>query len=348
MRNGLNSRDSRWRPCRSRRSRLAGGLFSLLILSASPAFAQVPDELISAAESGVASAQYEVGKRFERGEGVEADDFIALRWFRRAAENGHAEAALDLGWMLANGYGAPRDVEEAYYWFTVAAAGNIPGAAIQRQAVRDDLPISRIAALDAKAANMIGDVPKTTPPTATDTVPAPPLPEEMIDNAAGLRKLFWTTWGPDYPTRVERLAQSGDPVAQNLMGLLLVRTTDPERQKSGIDWLFQAARSGMVAAQYNLADAYLDRRLGMLDPDAAARWLEQAKHGLPADTGQTDYATASRLFREKSEYRDPYRAAMLGYESARDALAQLVEAGLVEARAMIELNRRTNPTTIVE
>ncbi len=343
----LNSGDSRCRPWPpSASGRGNWGIFIPLILAflhllATPINAQIADELVAAAEAGSATAQYDIGKRYERGDGVEADDFIALRWFRRAAENGHGPAALDLGWMLANGYGAALDMAEAYLWFTIAQGRGVPDAGIQRHAARSELDAPTISALDRKAGEVLG----TTAPAVANS--EPDVTEDMItevtviDDPTTLRRLFWTTWTPDYLARLEKLAAQDDPQAQNLLGLALTRGTDLTRREKGLQWLFKAASSGMVAAQYNLADAYIDRRLGIMDPDAAARWLKEAKRGLAPNTGTSDYETATRLFREAAEYTDPYRAAALGYESATDALAQLIELRRVEAAAMIEMRQRS-------
>ena len=55
------------------------------------------------AEAEDAEAQYELGARYARGEGVPRNYTAAVSWFRRAAEQGHIGAAYNLGAMYAGG-----------------------------------------------------------------------------------------------------------------------------------------------------------------------------------------------------------------------------------------------------
>lgn len=45
--------------------------------------------LVDAAQRGDAAAQFELGRRYYRGEGAPQNRVIAARWFRRAADQGH-------------------------------------------------------------------------------------------------------------------------------------------------------------------------------------------------------------------------------------------------------------------
>jgi TPR repeat protein len=45
--------------------------------------------LVDAAQKGDAAAQFELGRRYYRGEGAPQNNVIAIRWFRRAADQGH-------------------------------------------------------------------------------------------------------------------------------------------------------------------------------------------------------------------------------------------------------------------
>ncbi|MDD4060451.1 MAG: tetratricopeptide repeat protein [Kiritimatiellae bacterium] len=45
-----------------------------------------------AAEKGYAQAQFEIGYRYEKGNGVEKNEEEAMKWYRKAAEQGHAAA----------------------------------------------------------------------------------------------------------------------------------------------------------------------------------------------------------------------------------------------------------------
>ncbi len=52
--------------------------------------------LVDAAQRGDAAAQFELGRRYYRGEGTPLNGMIAMRWFRCAADQGHVVAKIYL------------------------------------------------------------------------------------------------------------------------------------------------------------------------------------------------------------------------------------------------------------
>ena len=95
---------------------VAGGL-AVIVLSAQGDLYTVRQ----AAEQGDATAQFNLGVMYAKGEGVPQDDAAAVRWYRLAAEQGHASAQGTLGAMYAIGRGVPQDDVEAVRWFRLAA-----------------------------------------------------------------------------------------------------------------------------------------------------------------------------------------------------------------------------------
>lgn len=125
---------------------------------------------------GIAPAQYELGKHFERGEGVDLDlvqarhligqaaeaghvgamyDYAlflaegeggpanepeAVRWFTRAAEHGFVDAQYNLGVVHAEGMGTSRDLAEALYWFELARRAGDSGADLEVRNLSARLP----------------------------------------------------------------------------------------------------------------------------------------------------------------------------------------------------------------
>lgn len=125
---------------------------------------------------GVAPAQYELGKHFERGEGVDLDfiqarhligqaaeaghvgamyDYAlflaegeggpkaeaeAVRWFQRAADHGLVDAQYNLGVVYAEGMGTPRDLAEALYWFELARRAGDNAAELEVRNLSARLP----------------------------------------------------------------------------------------------------------------------------------------------------------------------------------------------------------------
>ena len=95
---------------------VAGGL-AVMVLSAQDNL----DAVRQAVEQGDATAQFNLGVMYAKGEGVPQDDAAAVRWYRLAAEQGYASAQGALGAMYAIGRGVPQDDVEAALWFRLAA-----------------------------------------------------------------------------------------------------------------------------------------------------------------------------------------------------------------------------------
>ena len=72
------------------------------------------------AEGGDPEAQFELGRRYLQGVGLERNDVMALHWIR-AAENGFMVAQRMLGKCYERGTGTAVDVERARFWYEKAA-----------------------------------------------------------------------------------------------------------------------------------------------------------------------------------------------------------------------------------
>ena len=89
----------------------------VLVFAAAVAAQSTETELLRlAAEQGEASAQFNLGSRYNNGEGVPQDYQEAMKWFRLAAEQGDADAQFNLGFRYGNGEGVLQDDQEAVKW----------------------------------------------------------------------------------------------------------------------------------------------------------------------------------------------------------------------------------------
>jgi len=79
---------------------------------------------LQAAEQGLAAAQFAMGKRYFSGAGLTQDYQQALDMFLRAAEQGLADAQNQLGVMHFQGEGVPKDNVQAHKWFNIAATSD--------------------------------------------------------------------------------------------------------------------------------------------------------------------------------------------------------------------------------
>jgi hypothetical protein len=106
------------------------------------------------AEQGVASAQFNLGVMYAKGQGVPQDYPAALKWFQKAAEQGDPSAQNNLGLMYERGRGVRQDFILAHMWSSIAAAalnGDEGKAAIKR---RDYVASHMTAAQIEKAEEM--------------------------------------------------------------------------------------------------------------------------------------------------------------------------------------------------
>jgi hypothetical protein len=68
-----------------------------------------------------AEADFQRGRDYAEGRGVEKDLAKAAEYYRKAAEQGHAEAQFSLGYAYRYGYGVAKDIDEAARWYRKAA-----------------------------------------------------------------------------------------------------------------------------------------------------------------------------------------------------------------------------------
>ncbi len=97
-----------------------------------------------AAGQGVVAARHLLGQMYLRGDGVEKDPAAALRWARFAAYQDFAGSQYIVAVLLGNSR-VPEDMIESFTWFEVLAQRGYPGAAANRDAVRERLTPAQVA-----------------------------------------------------------------------------------------------------------------------------------------------------------------------------------------------------------
>ncbi|MXX06074.1 MAG: protein kinase [Gammaproteobacteria bacterium] len=78
-------------------------------------------QLVDAARDGDAESQFNMGIKYELGDGVPQDPLEAARWYRLAAEQESRSAQFNLGLLYINGQGVAEDATEAARLFRLAA-----------------------------------------------------------------------------------------------------------------------------------------------------------------------------------------------------------------------------------
>ena len=75
-----------------------------------------------------ADAQYQLGRAYEKGEGVARDYTQARAWYSKAADQGHGPAQYSLGSMYMLGKGVAMDPVVAYVWLSLAVNNKVAAA----------------------------------------------------------------------------------------------------------------------------------------------------------------------------------------------------------------------------
>lgn len=91
-------------------------------------FSETINNYRKAAQKGYPAAQYDLGLLYIKGDGVEKDEEVAVKWFKKAAEQGYPAAQYTLGLCFRVGMGVEQDEEEAVTWFAEAAQQEHGGA----------------------------------------------------------------------------------------------------------------------------------------------------------------------------------------------------------------------------
>lgn len=97
------------------------------------------------AESGDATAQFNLGLLYLDGHGVPQSPMEAANWFRRAAEQDYVQAQHNLGAMYGSGQGVKRDYLQAYKWLNICAAKGNAGCVTQRDLIAKKLKPGQVA-----------------------------------------------------------------------------------------------------------------------------------------------------------------------------------------------------------
>ena len=86
------------------------------------------EEVKAKAEAGDAESEMELGRRYNKGEGVAKNEVEAVKWYRKAAEQNNADAQYMLGVCYYAGEGVAKDQAEATKWYRTAAKQNLAAA----------------------------------------------------------------------------------------------------------------------------------------------------------------------------------------------------------------------------
>lgn len=257
--------------------------FLLLILVALVVFDARSEDLQtgSSSASAEASFEFESGKNFLHGRGVQKDSAKALEHFQKAAELGHIEAPGAIGYFYAAGVGVEKDEVKAAEWFQKGSekgsalakfnlgrfyldgkgglSGAETGLALMEEAAKLGLPEAHSSLAEIYFLGLSNDqhkpdyekaAPHVQAAAANGAVPA--------INMLGVMKQSGLGVGQDEKGAEEcfrKAALKGDFKAQSNLGHLL----DPESKKrsrrvEATAWIIIAASQGEPLASRKIAE----------------------------------------------------------------------------------------------
>jgi hypothetical protein len=111
------------------------------------------DWQVKAAEQGLAEAQFEIGMQYLSGAVLEQDLESALDMFNKAANQRHVPALKQLGTMYFQGVGVEKDIVQAHLWFSAADLNgdkDAKGYIPTLESIMDEAQINEARALAAQ------------------------------------------------------------------------------------------------------------------------------------------------------------------------------------------------------
>jgi TPR repeat protein len=212
-----------------------------------------------------AEAQFSLGFKYKKGEGVPQDDRKAMEWWQKAADQGNAWAQASLGAMYFNGgQGVPKDGRKAVEWWRKAAdQGN------------------------AWAQNKLGDLYENGRGVPQDNRQAVEWHQKAAEQGhAGSQYNLGLMYadGRGVPKDDHKAAewwqkaatQSNTEAQYNLGRMYADGRGVPRDDRKAVEWWQKAADQGNAEAQNNLGAMYQNERGVPKDDRKAVEWYQKA------------------------------------------------------------------------
>ena len=240
------------------------------------------ERIRSAAQAGLAEAQFTLARAYATGQGISQDWTSAAIWMREAADQDLPEACLDLGKMYEHGWGVAADFGQAVDLYHAAAELELVAARLR---LLDLAAESRID-LDDVLLEWLDALPdqELAPPRYIHAIQA--LADDESDDAAIARA----------KDQLQRLASEGYNPARVSFAALQLETAaeadDPRRKDltaESVRLLTAAAKQDCVDAQLELVASLREGAPGIdADADTAESWRQRAMQCLEKRTQSHD------------------------------------------------------------
>ena len=275
-------------------------------------YTQAVQHFRTAAESGDATAQFNLAVFYEQGEGVEQDQAEAVHWYLKAADQGNAKAQYNLAICYARGEGVEKNLDTAITWAERAHEQGLEDAEeflfalkLKREAAKPHFLI----AAERGDANAQFDL-------ALRYADGDGVEQDQS------KAVHW----------YQKAAEQGHAKAQFNLAVRYENGNGVERdQTKAVRWYLKAAQQGHSGAQFNLAVCYKDGDGVQEDQWKASHWFHMA-----AEQGDAvaqfnlavRYEEGRGIHQDQSKAIRWYRtAAHHGYANAQNNLAICYEQG---------------------
>lgn len=210
------------------------------------------------AADGGAQAQFQLGRMFELGEGVEKSIAGAARWYKKAASQGHARAQYFLGNTFVSEDGTVTDDAARISWYRRAAQGGETQALDQ---------LTRLAEMGHVQAQMV---------LANFFVSGGVVPEAPAEAAKWYHKAA-SAGEAQAVQKIKDLAQSGLAEAQFQLGEMYLQGDGVVKSDAeALRWCTLAAEQGHRLSQYRLGRIYMEGPDETRDASRAGEWFSRA------------------------------------------------------------------------
>lgn len=235
--------------------------------------------LEAAAASGNATAQFQLGRAYFRGEGVPADNAKAIEWISQSAEKGNPDALTSLGFFYSQGVVFEKDEAKAIEWFRKGAAAG----SVQSQ-LNLGLMLRQAKTITCNNTESLEWLEKAA--SSGDSVAVRTYGQVLF--------LGDTHMMPDrnkaFPY-ILKAAEAGDPCSQNMIGVAYRDGNGVEmNSEKAKDWFLKAALQNDPKAQANLGHILGVDSSTNPNRKEALKWLLIAK-----DNGE---ATSNKTYKE--------------------------------------------------
>lgn len=233
------------------------------------------DQVKASAASGEALAQARLAYLYGKGERIDKDLNLSIKWYKEAAGQGHVNSQFNLGLIYVTGRGVKKDYAEGLKWLKLAAKQGDMAA---------QSAVARMFALG-----------KGTKANAKSAIQWYSEAAENGDSESQFKLAQYYYKGDnieqDYVKAFEwynRAAIQGHAKAQFKLAYLYGKGLGVKRDDNkSIIWFHKAAENGHDGAQYNLGVIYSKGRGVEKDIQTASKW-----YGLAAAQGNKNARSA--------------------------------------------------------